>query len=411
MDFRNVHKLFIFWPIDNSLARCYITFSTQRNRVLIQTRFEVRPLALSERRRKILRVVVENYIETAEPIGSKAIAEKAGLTCSSATIRNELAALEKLGYLEQPHTSAGRIPSPQGYRLYVNELMEQHKLSMQETERINEALNVKMRELDRVIDQAGRLVSQMTNYPAFSLTAGGSQITITRYDLLMVDASSFIAVVMTSSNAVKNKLIHLPTDITEPQLQLLNTLLNTSFTGKSLSELSPELMRVAEKAAGSSYGLISLVVSFAMDVLEDLGHGPVRTAGVGHLLESPEYQDIDKAHKLMTYLSDDPAFSQMSLPMFQGNEDTKILIGPENVAEELKDTSVVLASYDIGEGMKGVIGVVGPTRMDYARVTAKLSYLADNLSKLFSAPQQSGLPQKREAPALNPPKPKGGEEA
>lgn len=358
-------------------------------------------MALTERRRKILRVVVENYIETAEPIGSKAIAKKAELTCSSATIRNELAALEKLGYLEQPHTSAGRIPSPQGYRLYVNELMEQHKLSMQETERINQALNLKMRELDRVIDQAGRLVSQMTNYPAFSLTAGDSQISISRYDLLMVDASSFIAVVMTSSNVVRNKLIHLPTDITEPQLQLLNTLLNTSFTGKSLSELSPELMRVAEKAAGSSYGLISLVVSFAMDVLEDLGHSAIRTTGVGHLLESPEYQDLDKAHKLMTYLSDEPELS----PLIQGGEDTKILIGPENVAEELKDTSVVLASYDIGEGMKGVIGVVGPTRMDYAKVTAKLSYLADNLSRLFASPQQTALPQ-RKTPALNPPKPK-----
>ena len=365
----------------------------------------MRWLALSERRRKILRVVVENYIETAEPIGSKAIAEKAGLTCSSATIRNELAALEKLGYLEQPHTSAGRIPSPQGYRLYVNELMEQHKLSMQETERINSALNLKMQELDRVIEQAGRLVSQMTNYPAFSLTSGGSQVSISRYDLLMVDSNSFIVVVMTSTNAVHNKLIRLPTDITEPQLQLLNTLLNTSFTGKSLSELNPELMRVAEKAAGSSYGLISLVVSFAMDVLEDLSHGAVRTSGVGHLLESPEYQDIDKAHKLMTYLSDDPGFSKLPLPVMQGDGDTKILIGPENVADELKDTSVVLASYDIGEGMKGVIGVVGPTRMDYAKVTAKLSYLADNLSRLFSGQQPSALPPQRQAPALNPPAP------
>ncbi len=359
-------------------------------------------MALSERRRKILRVVVENYIETAEPIGSKAIAEKAGLTCSSATIRNELAALEKLGYLEQPHTSAGRIPSPQGYRLYVNELMEQHKLSMQETERINNALNLKMQELDRVIEQAGRLVSKMTNYPAFSLTSGGSAVSISRYDLLMVDSSSFIAVVMTSTNAVRNKLIRLPTDITEPQLQLLNTLLNASFTGKSLSELSPELMRVAEKAAGSSYGLISLVVSFAMDVLEDLSRGAVRTTGVGHLLESPEYQDIDKAHRLMTYLSDEPGFSKLPLPTMGGDGETRILIGPENVAEELKDTSVVLASYDIGEGMKGVIGVVGPTRMDYAKVTAKLSYLADNLSRMFSAQQPSALPQQRQAPALSP---------
>ena len=360
-------------------------------------------LALSERRRKILRAVVENYIATAEPIGSKAIAEKAQLNCSSATIRNELAALEKLGFLEQPHTSAGRIPSSSGYRFYVNELMEEHKLSIQETERINVALENKMQELDRVIDQAGRLVSQMTNYPAFSLTAGSRQTTIVRYDLLMVDAKSFIAVVMTSGNGVKNKLIHLPGEITEPQLQLLSTLLNTSFTGKSLSELGPELERVSEKADNDSYGLISLVVSFAMDVLEDLGRGSVHTSGVGHLLESPEYQDLGKAKKLMTYLSGEPEFSRMSLPMLEGDQETKILIGPENVAEELKDTSVVLASYDIGEGLKGVIGVVGPTRMDYARVTAKLSYLADNLSKLFNAPQTTALPQ-RERRALNAPK-------
>ena len=362
-------------------------------------------MALSERRRKILRSVVENYIETAEPIGSKAIAEKACLTCSSATIRNELAALEKLGYLEQPHTSAGRIPSAAGYRFYVNELMEEHKLSIQETERINLALENKMQELDRVIDQAGRLVSQMTNYPAFSLTAGGRQTTILRYDLLLVDPKSFIAVVMTSGSGVKNKLIHLPGEITEPQLQLLSTLLNTSFTGKSLSELGPELSRVSEKADNDSYGLISLVVSFAMDVLEDLGRGSVHTSGVGHLLETPEYQDLGKARKLMTYLSGEPEFSRMSLPVLEGDQETKILIGPENVAEELKDTSVVLASYDIGEGLKGVIGVVGPTRMDYARVTAKLSYLADNLSRLFSAPQTASLPQ-RERKALNPPRSK-----
>ena len=362
-------------------------------------------MELTARKKEILKVVTERYIDAAEPVGSKYIAQAMGGSVSSATIRNELADLVDMGYLEQPHTSAGRIPSPQGYRLYVNELMEQHKLSMQETERINSALNLKMQELDRVIEQAGRLVSQMTNYPAFSLTSGGSQVSISRYDLLMVDSNSFIVVVMTSTNAVHNKLIRLPTDITEPQLQLLNTLLNTSFTGKSLSELNPELMRVAEKAAGSSYGLISLVVSFAMDVLEDLSHGAVRTSGVGHLLESPEYQDIDKAHKLMTYLSDDPGFSKLPLPVMQGDGDTKILIGPENVAEELKDTSVVLASYDIGEGMKGVIGVVGPTRMDYAKVTAKLSYLADNLSRLFNGQQPSALPPQRQAPALNPPAP------
>ncbi|OUN24841.1 heat-inducible transcriptional repressor HrcA [Pseudoflavonifractor sp. An85] len=340
-------------------------------------------MELTERKKKILRAVVESYIRTAEPVGSKAILELAELKVSSATIRNELADLTEMGYLEQPHTSAGRVPSPKGYRLYVNELMEEQRLSLDETRQINEALHLKMQELDKVIDQAGRMVSQLTNYPAFAVAGGRQRTTIRRYDLIMVDVNSFIVVVMTDSNVVKNKLIRLPTDLSQPQLQLLTTLLNTSFVGKSLEELTPELMRVAEHAAGSAYGLISLVVSFAMEVLDSLEHSPVYTAGTSHILDHPEYRDVDKAQKLMCYLSEDQSLANvLDLPALSG-DNTKILIGPENVADELKDTSVVLASYDIGDGMKGVIGVVGPTRMDYAKVAAKLSYVADGLSKLF----------------------------
>ena len=358
---------------------------------------------LSERRKRILRTVVESYIATAEPIGSKAIAEQAGLTCSSATIRNELAALEKLGLLEQPHTSSGRIPTASGYRFYVNELMEQHKLSMQETQTINSQLHLKMQELDRVIDQAGRMVSQLTNYPAFAMTDRREKATITRFDLLMVDQNSFIIVVMTNLNVVKNKLVKLPVDVNEPQLQLLNTLLNTSFVGKTAEELNPELMRRAEKAAGSAYGLISLVVSFAMEVLEDAGRSSVHTAGANRILEHSEYQDVDKAHELLSYLDHDAELAQ--LPGAMGDSDTKILIGPENVSDALKDTSVVMASYDIGKGMRGVIGVVGPTRMDYAKVTARLNYFAESLSKMFGKGEPEQLPGRKSAPALQPPKP------
>ena len=346
-------------------------------------------MGLNERKKKILRAVVESYVQTAEPVGSKAILELADLNVSSATIRNELADLTEQGYLEQPHTSAGRIPSPKGYRLYVNELLEEQRLSLEETRQINEALHLKMKELDKVIDQAGRMVSQLTNYPAFALAGGARRTTIRRFDLIMVDVNSFIVVVMTDNNVVKNKLIHLPTEMSEPQLQLLTTLLNTSFVGKTLEELTPELMRVAEHAAGSSYGLISLVVSFAMDVLDDMENSPVYTAGTSHILNLPEYQDVGKAKKLMNYLSEEQSLAHsLALPNM-GGDNTRILIGPENVADELKDTSVVLASYDIGDGLRGVIGVVGPTRMDYAKVAAKLSYVADGLSKLFG---QTELP-------------------
>ncbi len=344
-------------------------------------------MELSERKKRILRAIIESYIATAEPVGSKSVAEFLDRKLSSATIRNEMADLEALGLLEKPHTSAGRIPSPKGYRFYVNELMEAHKLSVQETERINQALRLKMEELDRVIDQAGRVVSQLTNYPAFALSSGMERVTIRRFDLLMVERNAFIIVVMTDSNVVRNKLVQLPSDLTEAQLQMLNTLLNATFTGLTLDQITPELMRVAQHAAGDAYGLISLVVSFAMEVLESLEQRRVHTAGLAHLLELPEYQNLERAQPLMTYLSD--VQDENRFPVPQGGP-MRILIGPENVADALKETSVVMASYDIGEGMRGVIGVVGPTRMDYAKITARLAYFAEGLTRLFNRGELPG---------------------
>ena len=335
---------------------------------------------LSERKKQILRAIIEQYIASAEPVGSKAVAQFAGLDVSSATIRNEMAELETLGYLEQPHTSAGRIPSPKGYRLYVNELMEAHRLSEQETARLNEALQLKMRELDQVMDQAGRIISQLTHYPTFALTAGTCRVTIRRFDLLMVERTAFIAVVMTDSHVVKNRLIRLPADLDGEELARLNALLNTTFVGLTAEEITPELMKIAAHAAGESSGLLSLVVSFAMEVLEEQSSLSVHTAGLTNLLSHPEYQSLDRAQPLLSYLSREEDLSRLPLPQ---HSRTNILIGPENVTAALKDTSVVMASYDIGEGMRGVIGVVGPTRMDYAKITARLSYFADGLARLF----------------------------
>ena len=334
-------------------------------------------MELSERKKQILRAVVENYIQTAEPVGSKAIVASAGLKVSSATIRNEMAELENLGYLEQPHTSAGRIPSPKGYRLYVNELMEEHRLTMQEAQKINEALNLKIREMDQVMTEAGKIISQLTKYPTFALTKGTKKATIARYDLLMVEETAFIAVLMTDGQLVKNKLFRLPTALSDTQLQLLGTLLNTSFTGLTLEELSPELSRVASHAGSEAYGLISLVVSFAMEVLEELETNVVHTAGIPTLLA---HQSLERAEPLMNFLSEMQEGN--NLPVVQG-EHVKILIGPENVADELKESSVIMASYDIGGGMQGIIGVVGPTRMDYADLAARLSYFAEGLSRMF----------------------------
>ncbi len=341
-------------------------------------------MELNNRKKKILRAIVEIYIATAEPVGSKAVAEQAGLDVSTATIRNEMADLTELGYLEQPHTSAGRIPSPMGYRLYVNELMGEHQLTIQETQRINDALNLRMEELDRVIDRAGKVLSQLSDYPVFTAAAPKKRITVKRFDLLMVEENAFIAVVMTDNSVVKNKLIRMPEQLSDTQLQLLSTVLNSSFVGLSLEEMEETLDKMETRSAPGAFQLISMVVQFAMEVLNQQSGQTIHTAGITHLLEHPEYRSLDKAKPLMNYLSETEEQGKSNLPVtLTEGQNMNILIGPENINEALKDTSVVMASYDIGDNMRGVIGVVGPTRMDYAKVTARLSYFADSLTRMF----------------------------
>ena len=335
-------------------------------------------MELTERKRQILKVVVEDYIRSAEPVGSKTIAARMGGSVSSATIRNELADLVDLGYLEQPHTSAGRVPSPKGYRLYVNELMEQQKLSIAETEKINQSLHIKMEELDRVISQAGRAISSFVNYPAYVAAAGKKQMTARRFDLLPVDERSCIVVMMMSNSRVKSQLLKLQLKVDLEQLPTLVGVLNGHFTGISTEEMNQRLMDVAEQVPPQLFLLLSQTVGYAVDALEEASHREIITAGANQLLKLPEFRDADKAHELMSFLAD----SKENLPMPEEGP-MKILIGPENVSDALKDTSVVVASYDIGDDMRGLIGVVGPTRMDYATVAARLSGFAEGLTRLF----------------------------
>ena len=338
-------------------------------------------MALSDRKKRILRAIVETYIATAEPVGSKAVAQLTGLDVSTATIRNEMADLTELGYLEQPHTSAGRVPSASGYRLYVNELMDRQQLTIQETQRINDALNLKMEELDRVIDRAGKVLSQISDYPVFTMAAARERVTVKRFDLLMVEENAFIAVVMTDNNIVKNKLIHIPGGLSDPQLQMLSAVLNSSFVGLSREEMSETLDKMETHTAPGAFELIAMVAEFAMEVLAEQGQQKFRASGITHLLD-PEYRSLDKAKPLMAYLSEESDVPRLPATLDTG-KNMNILIGPENVNDALKDTSVVMASYDIGDNMRGVIGVVGPTRMDYAKVTARLSYFADSLTRMF----------------------------
>ena len=343
---------------------------------------------LTERKKRILRAIIESYIQSAEPVGSKAIAAEMG-GVSSATIRNELSDLTELGYLEQPHTSAGRVPSPKGYRLYVNELMERQRLSIAETERINQSLQMRMEELDRVISQAGRAVSSLMNYPAYVAATGKKQMTARRFELLPVDEHSCIVVMMMGDNRVKSQLLRMQLKVDTEQMPTLVNLLNSNFTGISADEMNRRLMDVSEQVTPQMFLLLSQTIAYAADVLEEAGQKEVFTVGTSQLLKLPEFRDADKAHQLMSFLSD----SKENLPV--PDEGTmKILIGPENVSEALQDTSVVVASYDIGNDMRGLIGVVGPTRMDYGTVAARLSGFAEGLTRLFGKQE---LPPKEDA--------------
>ena len=345
-------------------------------------------MELTDRKKQILKIVVDGYVATAEPVSSKAIAEKMPGRISSATIRNELADLVEMGYLEQPHTSAGRVPSAKGYRLYVNELMERRALPEAEAESIRLSLTGKMSQVDQVMAQAGQMVSSMVGYPAYAMADHTQAVTVQRFDLIAVDDDSFIAVAMLSDSRVKNQLLRWQLPVEREALTEISHLLNTHFTGLGPEEMNARLMSLSDQVSGKWFLLLSQVCEYAGQLLKDAAGQEVYLGGITQLLKFPEYRDADKARDLMTFMVD----NKQNLPVPSGNAPVQILIGPENVADELKDTSVVVSSYDIGDGMRGVIGVVGPTRMDYAKITARLSYLAEGLSRLFG---QGELPQGR----------------
>ncbi|HPE16144.1 MAG TPA: HrcA family transcriptional regulator, partial [Oscillospiraceae bacterium] len=280
------------------------------------------------------------------------------------------------------HTPADLIPSPGGYRLYVNELMARHKLSVQETERINAALSVKMAELDRVIDQVGRAASQLTQYPAFAVSAGTCHPTVRRYDLVPMEGATVIALLVTDGNTVRNRILQFSETPGDEQLSQVRALLRDHFTGLTAAQLTPALLSFADWLEPETYGILSLVVSFAVEALEELVNQCVHMSGIPKLLEHPEYRTLDKAQPVLSFLEEDARLSGIPMPEDSDGR-VKVIIGPENLAEALRDTSVVVASYDIGDGMHGLIGVVGPTRMDYAKVTARLSYFAESLTRMF----------------------------
>ena len=348
-------------------------------------------MELTERKKKVLKSVVDLYIRTAEPVGSKAITALPDMNYSSATIRNEMADLTALGYLEQPHTSAGRIPSAAGYRLYVDELMLDYRLSIDETKAINSAIEEKMQQVDKMVEKVAKLVSQATNLPAISAASRLKSACVTHFELVQAGTGNIILVLMLPNDQVVNKLIKLPVHVSETDLKLLSAVLNASMTDIPLEDMSAELMEKVMRSAGNASALVPVILDFTQQTLKNQTSTNMAVFGQSRLLGLPEYRDVDKAQRIMSSIDED---ALANLPAVMSDiTGTKVLVGPENVADELKDSSVVMTKFDIGDGMQGMIGVVGPTRMDYAQITARLSYFAESLSKMFNKPEQAQLPE------------------
>ena len=338
-------------------------------------------MELSERKQKILKAIVDLYVRTAEPVGSKTIAQQPDMDFSSATIRNEMAELTTLGFLEQPHTSAGRIPSPAGYRFYIDRLMQDYRLSVDETQSINQAMELRMQEFDRAMSRVSKLVSQLTNLPAYTMTAPSQSVTVRRFEILPADKGSFILVVMASDETVKNKLIKLPLNVQEQDLKLLSAVLNASLTDLPAEGFTGEAIERVMRSAGAAAGLVPVIVDFTTHMLDACRRSEVYVSGQNRLLGQPEYQDLSKAQEILGVL-DEETISNLPAKL-DASSPVQIIVGAENVAQELRDTSVVVTRFDIGDGMQGMIGVVGPQRMDYAQITARLSYFAEGLGKMF----------------------------
>ena len=338
-------------------------------------------MELSDRKKKILRAIVDSYIRTAEPVGSKAIAAMPDMNFSSATVRNEMAELTSLGLLEQPHTSAGRIPSPAGYRLYIDELMQDYRLSVDETQSLNQTMQLRLQEFDTALAQVGKLVSKLTNLPAYAMTSRTGSVTVKHFEILMAEAHSFILVLMLSGDVIKNKHIKLPLDVDASDLKLLTAVLNASLTELTPEEITQDVLARITRSADSAASLVPIIVDYTVEVLREQRERGIYLTGQTRLLSQPEYRDVDKAQALLNEL-DEKMLSNLPATIDQ-NSPVQIMVGPENVAQGLKDTSVVMTRFDIGDGMQGLIGVVGPTRMDYAQITARLSYFAEGLGRMF----------------------------
>ena len=337
---------------------------------------------LSERKLKILHAVIQNYLETGEPVGSRTISKYTDLNLSSATIRNEMADLEEMGYIIQPHTSAGRIPSDKGYRLYVDMLMEEKE---QELNEMQEQMLDKADKMDQLLKQAARVLATNTNYATMVSTPMNNSNKIKFIQLSMVDEEQVIAVIVLGGNVIKNKIINIDEPISNENLLKLNMLLNTTLNGMAIEEINLGLIaRLKEQA-----GIHSQVVGYVLDAVADAIHldddMQIYTSGATNIFKYPELSDNQSAQEIISAFEEKQQLSELVTQTLAKEDNTgiQVYIGDETPVQTMRDCSVVTATYELGDGMKGTIGIIGPKRMDYAHVLKSMKRLQTELDEMF----------------------------
>lgn len=331
-------------------------------------------MELSERKKKILQAIIDDYIVTAEPVGSSHILKSHNLGISSATVRNEMASLEEGGYLEKPHTSAGRVPSYLGYRVYVDELMNEYRLSVNEINQLTMAFKQRYAELSQTIEGISNAISGLTSYTTLYTTPASSGIVIKSFKFIPIDERSFVMIVVMDNGSVKNRTIRTKSKFDGEVLEKLSNYLNYRFSNINASMLTPEVLEGEKQLVPIEAGMLDSIFAFLADI-SNTGHaGDLLLTGTTNIFNHPEFNSIDRTKEFFEFVKKDNIGKLKELINTTGDS-TSVIIGNENPVLKDKDISLVVSNYSLGGGVKGKLAIIGPTRMDYAKVISTLDYL------------------------------------
>ena len=338
-------------------------------------------IELTDRQHIILKAIIQNYLETGEPVGSRTLSKSTDLNLSSATIRNEMADLEDMGYIFQPHTSAGRIPSDKGYRLYVDMLMADKE---QELSDLKNVVLEKSDKVDKVLKQAARVLANNTNYATMISAPINHKNTLKFIQLSQVDPAQIVAVIVMTGNVIKNKIIEVDEELGNETMLKLNMLLNTPLNGMPIEEINLGLIARLKDQAGIHSKVISDVLDAVADIIHVEDDMEIYTCGATNIFKYPELSDKQSAQEIISAFEEKQQLAELVTETLSNEENTgiQVYIGDETPVKTMKDCSVVTATYELGEGMRGTIGIIGPKRMDYEHVMKKLQTLKNELDTL-----------------------------